>query len=644
MNKRSAFAVWGPVLVAMLVVAVVFATGILDRQRVFEDMVYNNMHFEDGRYAFSLEQGDAYGLVNDGETGLNLPEGTYRLRWEVEGDGDNILHISCDNGALITPSEVILPAGQGRGEVELTVKEACVGLNLGVEFASGTYVNVVNLRMYSPFYNDDAWTLLFFAVGLSILWVLCVTGRLEGEQLGVLIFVALAVLIANGPAYKETLNIAHDTNFHMARIENLVSGLRSGQFPVRAGGHTYNGYGAITSVFYADVFLYPLAIMRILGASIQYVMNAYMVAVSIVSAATMYFCAKRMFGGRWAAACAAILYTLAVYRATNAYTRCAVGEVTAMAILPLFMLGLWKVVLGDRSYDVLLGVSAACIFLCHMISTLICALTAVVFCLLFVRRIFRERRLVSLFKALGIALLLCAFQIVPLIMYSMQGIGAEAILIDVAYFALEPAQLFSLGSGNTVVPRDPRLTRFATEIGLPQMVAAALALCVAALCTMPTLSRETRYDEYYAYGQSGDTGVTYPEYMIPGSDALRTTERTVLAEGDVAFEGYDKQGTTITGDVSAQTDAALTFPLFGFDGYAAEVNGQRMEVELGDNNRLKVLLPEGTQGEMKVWFAGKGYWRIADAISAVTLVALVVRGWLRRRKRISGSAGVANRG
>ena len=70
MNKRSAFAVWGPVLVAMLVVAVVFATGILDRQRVFEDMVYNNMHFEDGRYAFSLEQGDAYGLVNDGETPL----------------------------------------------------------------------------------------------------------------------------------------------------------------------------------------------------------------------------------------------------------------------------------------------------------------------------------------------------------------------------------------------------------------------------------------------------------------------------------------------------------------------------------------------------------------------------------------------
>ena len=347
------------------------------------------------------------------------------------------------------------------------------------------------------------------------------------------------------------------------------------------------------------------------------------------------------------------------------------------------------------------------------------------------RRIFREKRLLSLFKALGIALLLCAFQLVPLLMYSMQGIGAEAILIDVAYFALEPAQLFSLGSGNTVVPRDPRLTRFATEIGLPQMVAAALALyvivtqkkrgkqeqaagllvlagvcfsvmstmlfpwsyvevltggmsnyiqfswrflmmttvcfalaggygltrfassrpdvaavlalCVAALCTMPTLSRETRYDEYFAYGQSGDTGVTYPEYMLPGSDASRTTERTVLTEGDVVLEGYDKQGTTITGDVSAQSDAALTFPLFGFDGYAAEVDGQRMDVELGDNNRLKVLLPAGTQGTLKVWFAGKGIWRIADAVSALTLLALVVRSGLRR-KRHSGKPEAAYRG
>lgn len=96
--------------------------------------------------------------------------------------------------------------------------------------------------------------------------------------------------------------------------------------------------------------------------------------------------------------------------------------------------------------------------------------------------------------------------------------------------------------------------------------------------------------------------------------------------------------------MSAQSDAALTFPLFGFDGYAAEVDGQRMDVELGDNNRLKVLLPAGTQGTLKVWFAGKGVWRIADAVSALTLLALVVRSGLRRRRRLSGKAEAAYRG
>lgn len=140
--------------------------------------------------------------------------------------------------------------------------------------------------------------------------------------------------MANSPSYKDTLNLAHDTYFHMAVWKTLPAGLPAGQFPVRAGGYTYNGYGAITSVFYADLFLYPLALMRLMGASITYVMNVYMVAVSLVSAVTLYACARRMFGERWIAACAAILYTLAVYRATNAYTRCAVGEATAMAVLP----------------------------------------------------------------------------------------------------------------------------------------------------------------------------------------------------------------------------------------------------------------------------------------------------------------------
>ena len=64
------------------------------------------------------------------------------------------------------------------------------------------------------------------------------------------------------------------------------------------------------------------------------------------------------------------------------------------------------------------------------------------------------------------------------------------------------------------------LTRFA---GSRPDAAAMLALCVAALCTMPTLSREMRFDEYIAFGEGDNTAYTYREYTIPGSDVERTT-------------------------------------------------------------------------------------------------------------------------
>ena len=385
MNKRSAFAIWGPVVAAMLLVAAAFATGILDRQRVFEDMIYTNMRFEDGRYTFSLEQGDAYGLVNDGETGLNLPEGTYRLRWEVEGDGDNILHISCNNGALITPGEITLPAGQSRGEVELTVKEACVGLNLGIEFASGTYINVVNLRMYSPFYNDNAWTLLFVAVGLSILWVLCVTGRMEGEQLGVLIFVALAVLIAERPRIQgDAQHCAMTPILHMARIENLVSGLRSGQFPVRAGGHTYNGYGRdhigvlwrrvpLSAGDYAHAGgVHPICHECVYGRCEHRVGSGHVIFAPSACLAAAGRPPARRFSIRWP--CTAQPTPTPPLRGGRGDGH---GDPAPVYAGPLGS-GAGRTGLTMCCW----GSARACIFLCHMISTLICAMTAVVFCLL----------------------------------------------------------------------------------------------------------------------------------------------------------------------------------------------------------------------------------------------------------------------
>lgn len=465
-------------LICLALIAGIFVTGIFDKQKVWTDMPYGLMRFDS--LSRDTASGDAYGVMNAGP-GLTLPAGQYRLKWDIDADGDNVIRIFSGNGAVIAPQEIHMPAGDRAGESWLTIEQAAENVQIQVDFAAGTRIDVMDMRLYSPVYRDGAFTFAFVMMTLCVLYALHLRGMLTPQARGKLILIGMAVLIASGPAFKDTIGIGHDTTFHLVRLCNLADGLAHGQQPVRAGGYAFNGYGAITSAFYPDIFLYLPALMMNFGASMQYAMNVYFVAVNMLSAAAMYAAAKRMFKEDWTAVCASILYTLSIYRISDVFTRCAVGEMMAMAFLPLFMLGLYEVILGDKSRWMVLALSAAGIFLCHMLSTLICALTAAGMCVLFAVKIVRERRILPIAKACMAAGLLCAFQLAPFIMYSLQGIGAQSLAKDPAYFALHPAQLFLLGAGElSVDPADSRLSTFALEIGLPLILGAGLALYAAA--------------------------------------------------------------------------------------------------------------------------------------------------------------------
>lgn len=115
---------WGPVLLAALVVVLGFATGLLDKQRVFVDIAHTDMVFEDDDRRLSLEEGDSYGILPCIGPYYELPRGTYRLQWHMDADGANKIHLDSTNGALMDPQVVELPQGEWEGEFEFTVVEA----------------------------------------------------------------------------------------------------------------------------------------------------------------------------------------------------------------------------------------------------------------------------------------------------------------------------------------------------------------------------------------------------------------------------------------------------------------------------------------------------------------------------------------
>lgn len=721
--KRKA-KLYGPVLLAALLCALVFATGALKKPKIFENITTDYMAFQKKLPRYSLADGDEYGVIPMGRRGwMHLPAGEYRLRWAITCDGDNILRLTNTNDATITPSEFTIPAGAGDGELHFTVEEDCEDFKIEFEFAAGTYMDIYQVKLYTPDYQDDAFTLLFFAVGASILWLMIGTGRLTRENMAPVLFIALAVLIGSAPALKTTFVIGHDGTYHMARLLNLADGLKNGQFPVRMGGFAYDGYGGVMSVFYPDTFLYPFALMILGGASAVYVCNVFSVALNIGAALSMYAAAKRLFEKRWAATGASILYTLASYRVVNVFTRIAFGEALAMVFLPLFLVNLYDVVCGDARRWKGLALSAACIFCSHMITTLLCAVLAAGFCLLHIRKIILQKRLLPLVKAVLVCLLLCLYRIGPLVMYSMQGLGADDLFRNITEFSVELGQVLMMNAGSiTRETNNPQIMDFSVEIGLPLMIGAALALyaalqkeergksewaalklvaggalmtiaatdffpwgavslltqgqvgyiqftwrllilatpmlalaggyglcefggkrqdaaavaalSMAVICVMPIFSSEIQNPIYVEKGViiSPFMGRSFPEYTYSDTtDFLAIRKRSVEIIGDAEMADYEKRSTTITAQVSARTESRITFPLFDYDGFRATVDGREIAVERGSNNRVSVVLPAGTSGALKIWFAGKGWWRVGDAVSAAALIGLLF--WMKKGEK-----------
>ena len=683
-------------LCALLLIVLLFVTGILDKERVFSNL-QEDMQFEAGKTRFELEAGDTYGRKNSGPL-MKLPAGEYRLKWRVEGDGDNILHLETTNGVQIEPEQIVTKAGEWEGECRFVLREDAHNFSICVEFTSGSWMQINDFRLYTPVYRDNTFTAAFIIAALYAFFVLWRRGYFTPERTRDFAAAAIALLVVSSPFMQDMHMIHHDTVFHGTRMMNLADALSGGQIPARVGGFSYNGFGAATSVFYPDLMLYPGAFLLLGGTSLAYAMNVTYMAINALSAVTMALCASRIFGKETASS-AAVLYLCAPYRIVNLLPRDALGEALAMAMLPLFVLGLWEVIFGDKDRWMLLGVSAWLVLMTHILSTAICAVLAASIGALYLPKIIREKRMLSIIKAAGMAVLLSAFFLIPMMEYSAQGIGAQAIQGVCADQALEPFELFEkeeigisllIGAAaalmvladagekkrmlalcllaaalsavmtTTVFPwsyaavlthrltdylQFPERLKMITTCMLSlaggfafihiakerrrEMLLFVLAISLFGMNHM--LKEESKADGF-GPGEIVSPYTVHLEYQIPGTDVGNTRDKSVLIEGDVQMMRYSKDGTRITAEVAAQSDAVLTMPLFGFDGYKAKLNGEDLRWIRGENNRLAVLLPAGAEGELCVWFEGKMEWKLADAISLISMIGFAVYALRKSRK------------
>ncbi len=127
------------------------------------------------------------------------------------------------------------------------------------------------------------------------------------------------------------------------------------------------------------------------------------------------------------------------------------------------------------------------------------------------------------------------------------------------------------------------------------------------------------------------------EYMKQGSYIPQETATPVFH--DMTGEVLGFRGTTYLISVEeAGKEAFVQIPVFNYKGYVArqEATGEKMPVTDGENNLVKVLVPEGSSGNVLIGFQEPWYWRLAEGISFLSVICTAFTAvWFRKGMKAS---------
>ena len=130
--------------------------------------------------------------------------------------------------------------------------------------------------------------------------------------------------------------------------------------------------------------------------------------------------------------------------------------------------------------------------------------------------------------------------------------------------------------------------------------------------------------ELGSHNVSGEEYALYDKISDTVSD-LDNTPNTFDANHCNVSDFDNNNGTISLSVDSAQKGASVTLPEFNYIHYVAEDDsGQKIEIENGENNRIKLAIPESYSGHITVRYQSPWFWRFYEIISLFTFVGLIL--------------------
>lgn len=237
---------------------------------------------------------------------------------------------------------------------------------------------------------------------------------------------AAIIILASWPVLFMDVAKGHDLEFHLMRIEGILSDASWHNLPVRIQSKWLDGYGYPVSILYGDLFLYVGAVIRKLGFPIIPAYRIFVVCINTATTAIAYFSFKTWFRDRMISLLSTAMYVTAAYRLVDEYVRSAVGETLTIVFLPAIAASLYMIYtsaffIDSFKADILLAMTLTAITCSHTLTTSMLAVVLPPICIIamfvFCDKKKRFAKFDDLVASAFIFLMMSAFFLVPFIDY-----------------------------------------------------------------------------------------------------------------------------------------------------------------------------------------------------------------------------------
>lgn len=368
---------------------------------------------------------------------MQVGRGTYRVTVCYENsDTNGVVYLSDTLGRydrfVVAEDEYWLREGRHSETFEFRVKDAKADLNVKLFFLGTGELTVRSLvlEQTNDFYTNRLWNVLLFLLVVMGGYYCAFLGSVRSKkERFVFLFLIGTIVVASYPLCVDFLYRGHDLVFHLMRIEGLKSAILSGQIPARVQPLWYSGAGYATSLYYCDLPIIFPALLRIMGVPVQTAYQMFLLLVNILTCLITYYSLSKMSRNRPACLVGTFLYTNSIYRLNSLYRRAAVGEACAMIFLPLVLYGMWLILHTDtRSEKKIsifpLAIGMTGVILSHVLSTEMAGVLLLFTCLIYCKKIIKEKRYFYVIRAAILTILLSAWFLIPFItQFSKIGSG-----------------------------------------------------------------------------------------------------------------------------------------------------------------------------------------------------------------------------